>query len=510
MGTGLISGERRLEYSELARRCARAIGGFKSLGLKRGERVALILRNDFTFLEAGRAVSALGAYPVPINWNSVPEEVGYILEDSMAKVIVVHADLYRSLCWCFPDGAQVLAAPTPREILQEYKLDPMLGTVPSGVENWDAWRDRHAPAESEIARSAGYINYTSGTTGYPKGVKRMAPTAEQYEVWLRQNAEIFGFTGPGDVALVTGPLYHVGPHRLCVYAITQDIPVVLQPRFDPEAMLALVERHRVTHMHMAPFMFRRLLKLADSVRRRYDISSLKRIVHGAAPCPRAIKRMMIEWWGPILFEYYASTETHVVALCGSEEWLERPGTVGKAVKDCTIKILDERGRPLPAGKVGEIYAWSNALTDFTYNRDLARRKDCERQGLVSVGDLGYVDEDGYLFVKDRKSEVIHANGKTIYPSDIEAALLEHSGVRECAVIGIPDPKVGEAVCAVIEPEPGVHLDEFAIHAYLHERLESAQVPARVEFSARLPREDSGKLFKRKLRDPHWAGHGRRL
>jgi long-chain acyl-CoA synthetase len=275
-------------------------------------------------------------------------------------------------------------------------------------------------------------------------------------------------------------------------------------------MLSLIERHRVTHMHMAPFMFRRLMKLPEAVRRKYDLSSLKRVLHGVAPCPQAVKRQMIEWWGPIIYEYYASTEFHAVTLCGTDEWLARPGTAGRALADCTIEIRDEAGRRLPAGQVGEIYAWNARLTDFTYHGDLARRKDCERAGLITVGDIGYLDKDGYLFVKDRKSDVIFAGSTTVYPSEIEAALLGHSGVRECAVIGIPDPQSGEVACAVIEPEQGAQLDEFAVRAYLYNRLESTQMPARVEFCSRLPREDSGKLFKRMLRDPYWSGVGRRI
>jgi len=510
MAEGLICGERDLDYAELDERQARAIGGFKSLGLKSGDRVALILRNDFAFIEAGRAASALGGHAVPINWNAAPEEVGYILEDSMAKAIVVHADLYRSLCWSFPENVRVFVVPTPPEILHAYRLDPMLGTVPAGVEDWNLWRDRQEPTAPNTTTPASYINYTAGTTGYPKSVKRVAPTSDQFQTWLRQTAEIFGLTGSSDVILITGPLYHVGPHRLGIYGVMRRASIIMLPRFDPEAMLALVERHRVTHMHMAPFMFRRLLKLPEAVRRNYDLSSLKRVLHGVAPCPQAVKRQMIDWWGPIIYEYYASTEIHAVTLCGTDEWLARPGTVGRAIAGCTVKILDEAGRPAPTGQVGEIYAGNASLTDFTYNRDLARRKDCERDGLITVGDLGYVDEEGYLFVKDRKSDVIFWNGATVYPSEIEAVLQGHSGVRECAVIGIPDPKSGEAVCAVIEPEPGAQLDEFAIRAYLYERLESAQLPARIEFRARLPREDSGKLFKRMLRDPYWNGVGRRI
>ncbi len=297
MAQGLISGERELDYSELEERRARAIGGFRSLGLKSGDRVALILRNDFAFIEAGRAASALGGHPVPINWNAPPEEVGYILEDSMAKVIVVHADLYRTLCWSFPENIRVLVVPTPPEILHAYRLDPMLGAMPAGAEDWNLWRDQQVPAAPEAEAPAGYINYTAGTTSYPKGVKRAAPTIEQFETWLRQTAEIFGLTGPNDVILITGPIYHVAPHRLCIYGVTQRACVIMQPRFDPEAMLSLVERYRVTHMHMAPFMFTRLLKLPEAVRSKYDLSSLKRVVHGAAPCPQAVKRQMIDWWG---------------------------------------------------------------------------------------------------------------------------------------------------------------------------------------------------------------------
>lgn len=403
----------------------------------------------------------------------------------------------------------MIVAETPPEILRVFRLDAMLGAVPTSLEGWSQWRDGHEPTPLDGTTPGGEIHYTAGRTGYPKGVVRRTPTPAQRDGWMANTSAIFGATSPSDVALIAGPLHHLGPYRLCKHAIDRRMAVVLLPRFEPEELLARIERHRVTHLHMVPFMFRRLLALPHAIRAKYSVSSLKRVLHGAAPCPIEVKQRMIAWWGPIFYEYYATAEYHVVTLCSTEEWQARPGTVGRPMPGCTVRILDSADRSLPPGQIGTIYARNEAVSDFTYNRDPARRRDCERDGLITVGDLGYLDEDGFLFIKGWESDVIFTEGATVYPSEVEAALMSHPAVHECAVFGIPDPKAGEAVCAVVAPEPDAQLDEFALKAYLFERLDSAHRPVRIEFCDQLPREETGKLFKRRLRDPYWAGVGRR-
>ncbi len=286
---------------------------------------------------------------------------------------------------------------------------------------------------------------------------------------------------------------------------------ILQPRFEPEELLQLIEQYRITHMHAVPTMFVRLLHLPEAVRRRYDLSSLERVVHGAAPCPMHVKRAMIDWWGPVITEYYGGTETGFVTFHTTEEALRKPGTVGRPLPGVTIKVYDDNGRELPPGEIGEVYSWLNAGNlDFTYHGMADQRAAIERDGVVSIGDVGYLDEEGYLFLCDRKRDMVISGGVNIYPAEIEAALLALSGVRDCAVFGIPHEVYGEALCAYVEPEPGATLEEAGVRAFLAERLADFKVPRVIRFATGLPREDSGKIMKRKLRDPYWEATGRRI
>ena len=261
---------------------------------------------------------------------------------------------------------------------------------------------------------------------------------------------------------------------------------------------------------MVPTMFVRLLALPQEVRERYDISSLRWIVHAAAPCPVDVKRAMIEWMGPIVAEYYGGTETGPVTYCTSEEWLAHPGTVGRALPGAVVKILDEDGEELPPGQSGEVYMWHSAWPDFTYEGDEEKRRSVERDGLVSCGDIGYLDEDGYLYLNDRASDMVISGGVNIYPAEIEACLLSLPGVRDCAVFGIPDEEFGEALAAHVEPHEGAQLSEEEVRAHVREHLASYKTPRVVEFSDSLPREDSGKIFKRRLREPYWEGRERAI
>jgi long-chain acyl-CoA synthetase len=286
--------------------------------------------------------------------------------------------------------------------------------------------------------------------------------------------------------------------------------LVLQPRFDAEELLQLIERHRITHFHIVPIMFVRLLKLPDAVRARYDLSSLRFVIHGAAPCPPDVKRAMIEWWGPVIHEYYGSTETSLVTHCDSAEWLARPGTTGRPMEGIEIRILDAEGRVLPPGATGDIHVRSPRIADFTYHNQDRTRRAMERDGFVTLGDVGYLDEDGYLFLNDRSRDMIISGGVNIYPAEIEAALHTLPGVHDCAVFGIPDPEYGERIAAVIEPRPDARLTADLVVDYLRPRLANYKLPAHIEFRSDLPREDSGKIFKRKLREPFWAAAGRRI
>ena len=353
--------------------------------------------------------------------------------------------------------------------------------------------------------------YTSGTTGHPKGVKRLNLDAQFLQLAALAAREVLGFEPDKPVrTVITGPLYHATPNFYGLYAVRDGALAILQPRFDAEELLQLIEEYRITHFHAVPTMFVRLLHLPEEVRKRYDVSSLVRVVHGAAPCPPHVKQAMLDWWGPVITEYYGATETGFVTFHTAEEALRKPGSVGRALNGATIKVYDEDGRELPPGGIGEVYVWLEGSPDFTYHGKPDQRRDIERNGLVSVGDVGYLDEEGYLFLCDRKRDMVISGGVNIYPAEIEAALLSLPGVRDCAVFGIPHAEFGEQLCAYIEPERDAALDEASVRAHLSRHLADFKVPRVIRFESGLPREDSGKIMKRKLREPYWEATGRRI
>jgi long-chain acyl-CoA synthetase len=259
-----------------------------------------------------------------------------------------------------------------------------------------------------------------------------------------------------------------------------------------------------------PTMFIRLMKLPEPVRRKYDMSSLRHVIHAAAPCPADVKGAMIEWWGPVIYEFYGSTESGAVTFANSEDALKKPGTVGKIAPGAELRFVGDDGRLLPQGEIGEIYSRIAASPDFTYHNKTEKRAEIERDGFITSGDVGYIDADGYVFLCDRKRDMVISGGVNIYPAEIEAVLHGLPGVHDCAVFGIPDAEFGEALMAVVEPQPGVRLDVADIRSRLKTSLADYKVPKHVEIQAELPREDSGKIFKRRLRDPYWERAGRRI
>ena len=513
----LVSGARTLPLEVLQERAERAASAFQSIGIGRGDGVGLMLRNDFAFFEAGMAAGQLGAYSVPINWHFTVEEAGYIISDSGVKAVVVHADLLPVALKAVPQGVPVFAVDTPTEIATAYQISPDACEMRPGVKVWDAWIESFPRRTPTLGDPPGAIIYTSGTTGRPKGVKRNPPTPAQALASTKQLARAFGLEsvlvhGKPEriVTVVTGPMYHSAPNAYGSICVRAGAEVILQPRFEPEELLQLIEKHRVTHLHMVPTMFVRLLKLPEDVRATYDLSSLKFVVHAAAPCPADVKRGMIEWWGPVINEYYGATETGAVMFCTSEEWLSHPGTVGRPQPDVRLVITDDAGKPVPVGEPGDVYVRMTTGSDFTYHGDDEKRRKAERDGLISVGDIGYVDKDGFLFLCDRRNHMVISGGVNIYPAEIEAEILKIPGVADCGVFGIPDAEFGEALCAVVQPQPGARITENDIKGYLRDHLAKYKVPKVVAFHAELPREDSGKIFKRKLRDPYWEKAGRKI
>ncbi len=508
-------GERRRESGELDRRIAQAAAGFAALGLKAGDGVALCLRNDYAFYEAGIGAGRLGVYAVAMNWHYTVDEAAYLLRDSGAKVLVIHADLLAPIREAIPPEVKVLVVAVPPEVRAAYGLSPEACALPEGAIEWDRWLDGFAPHTAPPQPMPSAIIYTSGTTGRPKGVRRPTPTPEQRAAADRVFQRSYGFGGEFDdpamvVTAIVGPVYHSAPNAHANYAYRMGADVVIMPRFDAEELLRLVERHRITHLNMVPIMFNRLLRLADDVKRRYDLSSLRFVAHAAAPVSPPVKRAMIEWWGPIVNEYYGSTEMSNVAFCTAQEWLAHPGTVGRVVPGAEVRIIDDQGRELPPGEIGEVIGRVHGVGEFAYHADPEKTRRAQKQGLVSPGDVGYFDEDGYLYLCDRSNDMIISGGVNIYPAQIEAQLQRMPEVADCAVFGIPDEEYGEAVCAVVQPQPGCDPTAAEVRSFLRQHVAGYMVPRLVEFLAEPPREDSGKIFKRKLRQPHWEGAGRSI
>jgi long-chain acyl-CoA synthetase len=499
----IISGSRQRTRTELMARASRASSGFDAMGIGSGDSVALMLRNDFPFLEVTFAVGRLGAHAVPINWHFLAEETEHILRDSGAKAIVVHADLLPQIKAAIPESVHILIVETPPEIADAYRVSESQARVPEGATDYEAWIDRLEPWTGKPRTSPGAMLYTSGTTGKPKGVRRKPPRAEQMQLGRKIGARLYGF-GPDARAVMTGPMYHIAPNTFAIAIAALGDRLVLQPKFDAIELLELIEKHAITTLNLVPTMFVRLLQLPKDERERYDLSSLTHALHNAAPCPAPIKRKMIEWWGPVIWELYGGTESGPAAACNSEEWLAHPGTVGRAVEGTTIKILNDEGVELPANQIGEIFVQSAINSEFTYHGREDERAEIETRGLITLGDVGYVDDDGFLFLCDRKRDMVISGGVNIYPAEIEAALIDVEGVGDCAVFGIPDPEFGESILAVIERLPGSEITAEYVKSELEGRLARYKVPKRIEFETNLPREDTGKIYKRKLRDQHWT------
>ncbi|CAN5894284.1 acyl-CoA synthetase [soil metagenome] len=511
MTPGVTAGERFRSWPEIQANAARGAGGLAALGLGEDDSVALMLRNDFATFEVNMAAGQLGAYAVPINWHFTPEEAGYILADCGAKVLVAHSDLLAQIAVGIPPGVTVLAVPTPEEIAAAFAVPAERRRAPEGVESWDAFVARSS-ANAQLPKALrGSMIYTSGTTGRPKGVRRQPSTPEQQALAAGEAAKYWGLKAdPSIVVLMNGPMYHSAPAAYGMASARLGLHVVLEARFEGEDMLRLIARHGVTHMHIVPTMFVRLLRLPEEVKHGHDLTALRWVSHGAAPCAPAVKRQMIDWWGPVINEYYGATETGIVVWHDSQEALRKPGTVGHVVEHAALRIVDAEGRDVKPGEIGEIYLRGPHLAEFTYNNDDAKRREIALGELVTVGDVGYQDADGYILLCDRKRDMIISGGVNIYPAEIECGLIQMPGVRDCAVFGIPDEEFGEQICAHVEPQSGAALEAAEVRRYLSQHVARYKVPRVVEFSAALPREDSGKIFKRKLRAPYWEKAGRSI
>ncbi len=506
---GLISADRFRSHADVESNTMRAAAGFHALGVEPGDAIAILMRNDFAFFEASYAAQAAGVYAVPVNWHLAPAEIAHILEDSEAKVLVVHTDLLRHMAERIPEGVTVLTVPTPPEVVAAYGLDPADAEPMPTCRLWDQWLAAFEPLAEPHPQPKETMMYTSGTTGLPKGVRRSTQSPEVSAAMSILRDKLYGIE-PGIRALVGGPLYHTAPNSMAMRAGKVADAVIILPRFDAEEFLAAIEREKITTTFMVPTMFVRLLKLPDDTRLRCDISSLSYIMHAAAPCPSDVKRRMIDWMGPIVNEFYGGTEGGYWAVSTSDEWLNKPGTVGRPPAEVTLKALDENGNEVPQGEPGVLYGKHDLFPDFTYHKREEARREVGRGDLITIGDIGYFDEDGYVFICDRAKDMVVSGGANIYPAEIEAVLTDMPGVADGAVFGIPDPEFGEKLMAVVLPEPRAEISEDAVMDFLRRHLAGFKVPRVIEFRTELPRGDDGKIYKRRLREPYWQGHERQV
>jgi long-chain acyl-CoA synthetase len=470
------------------------VHGLRSFGLKRGDVIAAVLPNSVEAHELHLAVLQAGWYLVPINFHLVGPEIAYILRDCEASAFVAH-QRYADACI---QAVAEAGLPAARVF--------SIGTIP-GFQSY-ADLKRGQPATLPPDRTLGMtMNYTSGTTGRPKGVYRPLPDDGPEDTDLGAPLAGYGVTRDetDNVHLLACPWYHTAPLIMAAPSMHLGHTLVIMDRFQPQQALHLITEHRATITHLVPTQFVRLLGLSDDVRQRYDVSSLRHVIHGAAPCSPEVKRRMIDWWGPVLDEYYASTEGVGGTIIFSDEWLRKPGSVGKARNGNEIVILDDDGNPLPPGQIGTVYTTNRR--GFEYFKDPAKTSQAKRGALSTVGDVGYLDEDGYLYLSDRRTDLILSGGVNIYPAEIEGVLVAHPKVADVAVFGIPNAEWGEEVKAVVEPQageqPGADLAAELL-AYLDGRLARFKWPRSIDFIAEMPRDPSGKLYRRKLREPYWA------
>lgn len=481
-------------FAELEKLANQGAQLFRKLGLERGDHVAILLENHKHFFPICWAAQRAGIYYTAISWRLQPEEVEYIVNNCEARAFITsHA----------------------RKEVVEPLLDKapmveswwMLDDVIDGFSRWEEATAQMPDVMIDDPAEGMSMLYSSGTTGYPKGVKRALPEGAYGD---GEPVALLGALYGADQTstyLSPAPLYHAAPLGFTMSCLRNGVTVVVMEHFEAEFALECIERYQATHSQWVPTMFVRMLKLPEEVRAKYDVSSLRCAIHAAAPCPIPVKEQMIDWWGPVLYEYYAGTESNGFVQLNSEEWLAHKGSVGKPL-NCQIFICDEEGEEVPTGESGTIFFAGGA--EFEYYKDAAKTADSRHaKGWSTLGDVGYLDEDGYLYLTDRKHFMIISGGVNIYPQEAENVLITHDDVMDVAVFGVPNPDFGEEVKAVVQLREHDHassIKEVELLDFCRERLSSIKCPRSIDFRPELPRHPTGKLYKRLLKDEYWQDH----
>jgi long-chain acyl-CoA synthetase len=487
-----------ITFGEYEARSNRLAHLYRDVGLKRTDHVAFFMENNPRMLECEGAAERTGLYFTCINSYLSADEVAYIVNDCEAQVFVTS------------ENKREVAAQLPAQCPKVRRW--LMVDTDAPPEPFEAYSSAVAsypssPVDDEQLGAA--MLYSSGTTGRPKGILRPLPDIHPGEAMpVMEFVKMMFRFREGMTYLSPAPLYHSAPQASVSAAVRLGSTSVILERFDPAQFLEMVEKHRITHSQVVPTMFSRMLKLPEEVRKAADTSSLETIIHAAAPCPVPVKQQMIEWWGPIIVEYYGATEANGFTFCDSHEWLAHPGTVGKPILG-EVVILDEDGKECPTGTPGTV--WFRGATNFEYYNDPAKTAESRDAtgNMSTVGDVGYLDEDNFLYLTDRKTYMIIAGDVNIYPQETENLLITHPKVMDAAVIGVPNEDLGEEVKAVVQPmpdiEPGPELERELI-AFCRDNLAHYKCPRTVDFEAELPRLPTGKLYKRLLRDKYWEGH----
>ncbi len=481
-------------YQELEDKSNQGAQLFRALGLKRGDHIAIMMENHPAYFQIVWAAQRAGLYYTAMSYRLQTDEVQYIINNCEAKVFITSKSL--------ENLALTLQSQTPK-VLKNFMVD---GSC-EGFEQWETAIASHSTTRIADESEGADMLYSSGTTGRPKGIKMplsdvpFGTPGTVYHLLMGLYAK--GDPGPYTY-LSPAPLYHAAPLRYCMAFFRTGATIVVMEKFEPEHALALIEKYKVNYSQWVPTMFVRMLKLPEAVRKQYDVSSLKAAIHAAAPCPVKIKEQMINWWGPVIFEYYAGTEGNGFTSITSEEWLTHKGSVGKALLG-EIRICDENGEVLPAGLEGDIFFAGGGK--FEYHGDKEKtEKSRHKEGWTTLGDVGYLDEEGYLYLTDRKAYMIISGGVNIYPQEVEDLLVLHPKVMDAAVFGVPNEEFGEEVKAVVQPkdwkDAGPEFEQELI-AFCREHISHIKCPRSVDFEQELPRHPTGKLLKRLLKDRYW-------
>ena len=493
-------------WAELDRRANRLINAIRSVGVGAGDVIAVYAGNRAEYFEIMVAAGHMGVLYVPVNWHFTPEEVAYVIGNAEAKVLIADAQF-----------AANAAAAIARDETPALLRCLAVGGAIAGFDDYEAFLAAAPESEPPDQTLGGPMFYTSGTTGRPKGVRsstNRAPVPVETMAMMSAGLSNMLALPAGGTTLLCGPVFHSAQWAFSYLPLLAGSTVVMRQRFDPAEVLRLIDEHSVTNVHLVPTQFHRLLRLDDAVRKGFRGTSLQAVWHGAAPCPADVKRRMIDWWGPVVHEYYGSTEGSIVTTARAEEWLARPGTLGKPSALVELRIVRDDGSAAGAGEPGRIYVKNRMGSDFEYHKEPNKTAAAHLEpGVFTFGDIGYLDADGYLFMSDRAIDMIISGGVNIYPAEIESVLVTHPAVQDAAVFGIPNEEFGEEVKAAVQVRAGHRADDAlrdALIEHCRAHLAGYKAPRSVDFVDDMPRHETGKLYKRLLRDRYWEGTGRKI